>query len=86
MGLFINKFFLLSRESIPHSSVTCYGNRVKKCEDFAPNFGVTTNHHFVPQSYFTKIRRAVVPQSPYSRDWAPSISQIEDTDILKQSK
>jgi hypothetical protein len=47
----VQKEFVLAGQSIQHTNVTFYGNCVKMCEDFAPNFGnkrtgccITTTH------------------------------------------
>jgi hypothetical protein len=51
---------LQAKQSIPHTTVTFYGDCVKMCEDFAPNFGdkitgcyIMTKHHLTlrPSKY-----------------------------------
>jgi hypothetical protein len=46
---------LEAKQSIPHAAVTFYGDYVKMCEDFAPNFGdkiagccITITHRLIP--------------------------------------
>jgi hypothetical protein len=38
-GIVHKKFVLVDKQSIPHITVTFYGDCVKICKNFAPNFG-----------------------------------------------
>jgi hypothetical protein len=38
-GLAHEEFILAAIQSIPHTTVTIYGDCVKMCKDFAANFG-----------------------------------------------
>jgi hypothetical protein len=38
-GIGNKEFVLQATQSISHATVTFYGDCVKMCEDFAPNFG-----------------------------------------------
>jgi hypothetical protein len=69
------EFILADQKSIPHTTVTFYGDCVKRCEDFAPNFGgrrtgccVTTANHltlpFLTMEFFTKKNVTVPPPHP----------------------
>jgi hypothetical protein len=62
--------------------VAFYGDRVKICEDFAPNFGNKKNwllnHDNIPsyssfftREFFTRNNMTVIPHPPYSPDLAP---------------
>jgi hypothetical protein len=51
-GLFINNSCWQAKQLISHTAVTFYGDCVKMCDDFAPNFGdktadccIMTTHH-----------------------------------------
>jgi hypothetical protein len=53
-GLSTKNSFWQARQSIPHTTVTFYGDCMKIGEDFAPNFGIkrtgyfiTTMHHLI---------------------------------------
>jgi hypothetical protein len=84
-GLFTKNSSWQAKQSIPHTTVTIYGDSVKMCEDFAPNFGdkrtaccITTTHHlklpFSPGIFFGQNNMTVVPHPPYFL----LVSPIED--------
>jgi hypothetical protein len=70
------EFVLAGQQSIPHTIVTIYGNSVKMCEDFAPNFGdkrtgycfmknVSFHISFFANEFLTKNNMTVEPSPPY---------------------
>jgi hypothetical protein len=73
------EFVLASLASVPHTTVTVYGDCVKMCEDYAPNFG--DMHHdsslshisVFTREFFSKTNMTIVPHLPYL-----SVSPIED--------
>jgi hypothetical protein len=66
----VHKEFLQAGQSIPHTTVTFYGDCVKMCEDFAPNFGdqrngccMTTRQHLTLHSmkrYIETCRKTLI--------------------------
>jgi hypothetical protein len=85
-------------QSVMHTTVTFYGNCMKMCESFAPNFGnkgidcyLMTTHHlthpFSPRNFLLK-QHDCRPHTPYLLDFAPSVlisvTLIEDNAILTQ--
>jgi hypothetical protein len=81
--LFTNNSSQQAMQSIPHRTVTIYGNCMKICEDFAPNFGdkrtgcciTTTQSHT-----FFITREFIYPKQHYSSPPTPlfCVSTIED--------
>jgi hypothetical protein len=50
-GLFINNSSWQAKQSIPHTTVMFYGDCVRMCKDFAPNFdNITTTHGLILSS------------------------------------
>jgi hypothetical protein len=78
--------FFVIRPGRPHTTKTFYGDSVKMCKDFTPNFGdertgccITTDHLTFP--FFTRELLTVVLYPPYSPDLDPcdfSVSPIQD--------
>jgi hypothetical protein len=79
--LFTNNSSWQAKQSIPHTTVTFYGDCMKMCEDFDLSFGnkrfvcciTTTCRLTLPsftKEFFTKINMTVVLQPPYSPDFA----------------
>jgi hypothetical protein len=73
----VHKEFIPAGQTVPHTIVTFYGDCVKMCEDFTPNFGdnrtcccITTTHNIT-----------LVPHPPYSSDLPPC-----DFSLLPQLK
>jgi hypothetical protein len=73
-----------AEQSIPHATVTFYGDCVKMCEDFAPNFGDkgtaavasrkrTVSHFLYPLANFDQNNMTVAPhpQPAHSPDLVP---------------
>jgi hypothetical protein len=44
-GIVHKEFVLAAKQAIPHTTVTIYGNFVKMCGEFAPNFGDKRTAH-----------------------------------------
>jgi hypothetical protein len=82
-GLFSNNSFWHAKQSISHTTVTFYGDYVKICEDFAPNFGDkklavasrqrTDSHFLFHQGYSDEKQNDCRPPSTLL-----SVSQIEN--------
>jgi hypothetical protein len=78
----IKILFWQAKQTIPHTTVTFYGDCVEMCEDFTLNFGdkrtgccIMTTHcltlHFLPGNFFTKNNMTVIPHPPYLSDLVP---------------
>jgi hypothetical protein len=83
-GLFTRNSPWQAKQSIPHTTVTCYGDFVNICDHFTPNFDdkktdccVTTTHRltlpFSPGNLLTKNNMTAVSHPPYF-----SVSPIGD--------
>jgi hypothetical protein len=81
--MFTKKLSWQATQSIPHTTVTFFGDFVKICEDFSPNFGnkissfcITTMHSltfgFSPENFWPK-QNVCRPHASYF-----SVSPIED--------
>jgi hypothetical protein len=81
----VHKEFILAGQIInPHTTVTFYGDCIKMCEDFTPNFGnkrtgcciMTKLRHTLPfpqGNFFTKNNKNIILYPPYF-----FVSLIED--------
>jgi hypothetical protein len=72
----VNKLAWQAKQSIPHTTLTSYGDYVRMCEDIALNFGnkdtgycIMTTHRltlsFSPGNFLTKNNKTVVLHPPY---------------------
>jgi hypothetical protein len=72
----VHKEFVLAGQTVPHTTVTFYGDCEKMCEDFVPNFGdkkpavasrQCTTWHFPlsPGNFFTRNHMTDLPHPPY---------------------
>jgi hypothetical protein len=65
------EFVLESQTSVPHTTVTFYGDCLKMCEDFAPNFGdmhydsAPSHTSFFTREFFRKNNITIFPHLPY---------------------
>jgi hypothetical protein len=75
-GLFTKNSSWQAKQLIPHTTVTFYGNCIKMCEDFAPNFGrqkdcllrydkAPSRTSFYTREFLTENNMAVVPYPHY---------------------